>query len=156
VLSFLANGAAVGQVGVTANVLCNIPGNRFANDDFLGARCRAPAQRCWLRYSVEATLQISKNQDVSLPVPSIRPLYLIVKKELFPFTNLVEFMATALPELIIVVFGLEAHFTGLLNSFVLDLKSTVSEECPICQGASADKIRWGFCTRFTCSYVARQ
>jgi hypothetical protein len=58
-------------------------------------------QRCWLRYLVEATLQISKNSMFRFPVPSInhcKPLYLIVKKELFPFTNLVEFMAIALPE----------------------------------------------------------
>ena len=55
-------------------------------------------QRCWLRYLVEATLQISKNQYVSLSSSFHKPLYLIVKKELFPFTNLVEFIATALPE----------------------------------------------------------
>jgi hypothetical protein len=41
---------------------------------------------------------ISKNQYVSLSSSSDKPLYLIVKKELLPFTNLVEFMATALPE----------------------------------------------------------
>ena len=55
-------------------------------------------QRCWLRYLVEATLQISKNPYVSLSSSFHKPLYLIVKKELFSFTNLVEFMATALPE----------------------------------------------------------
>jgi hypothetical protein len=41
---------------------------------------------------------ISKNQYVSLSSSLHKPLYLIVKKVLFPFTNLIEFMATALPE----------------------------------------------------------